>query len=104
MKTTKLLAIAFVVFGMQACTSGDHSVKANDTAATMSASDMSNKDTSTTTTYTGGATTLDNTGSGGTKVEKAGFSTADGARLSSGAAPAAKTDTAKKDTAKAKAK
>jgi len=89
------------VSAMTACNSGSASKDGVDSVRDVPNYDVSNKDTSKSTTTTGGATLLDYSGSGGIKIPK-GKPTAranmDAPSIANAPTPVAAADTAKKDT------
>lgn len=101
-KLVLMMMLAGSVSVMEACNSGSSSKNAVDSVRNPNLYEVSNKDTSKTVTTTGGATLMDYSSSGGTRMPKGKPS----ARTTMNAAPvaaapvAAAADTAKKDTVK----
>ena len=94
-----MLAGSVSVF--ESCNSGNASKDAVDSVEHNLLNVPSNKDTSKTTTSTGGATLLDYSGSGGIKMKRGGVSSRNTmAAPASVPTPVAAADTAKKDTTK----
>jgi hypothetical protein len=96
-----LLAGSVSVF--EACNSGNASKDAVDSVKNINNYNVSNKDTSKTTTSVGGATLLDYSGSGGIKMKKGQVTsrnTMSAPAPASEPTPMAAADTAKKDTTK----
>lgn len=97
------MMLAASVSVMEGCYTGSASKGAGDSVIVTNTYEVSNRDTSKTETSTGGATLLDYTASGGTRMPKgkpSARTTMNAPVAPAAAAPAAAADTAKKDTTK----
>lgn len=99
-KVLLVMMLAGSVSVFEACNVGNASKDAADSVKDINNYDVNNKDTSKTTTTSGGATLLDYSGSGGIKIVKGKPSSRTNMNSTIAAAPTpvAAADTAKKDT------